>query len=596
MRLALFLVFSLSHLSALFSPVQAQSIGNGRLLIDTPNAPLTCEAATVDWIWTGSSYDAQTNTVSVAVEREDISRRALLAEPSPIRFIRKRAAVWKPLHSRGNAINIAGGSSIPMSVGTWTWNSVGVPVGTYRIALTIDGEGTTAFSNLFTVREGPDTSCLGSLASDYTPTSVSSPTSESTSADSAINTSVPGTSSETNNSAASPTASPASSTTLPSSSTAAQSATESDKSSGSGGISSGSIAAAVIVPLLVVAVLLWLVCMRRKKATTKETPAWSEKFAGFFAGSSAAGSSHRRQISGPMDPVHAAGRAMHEHAVKTQIRQAGNDASSKETGVTKAPEHWVDFQPEMQEKDAHLVTPAQVDEMVRVSMEAGRDGDGTTTQFYQQGKNDALRESGVTDTSSLPSYLRDADFESRHTHSSFGHEANGSPVLGDTSYVQLERSPTQKSGLERSESKVRRKPVPTYRSSTTAETDEADSSEPETEVHGPFSDAHEAIEVAGNHASTTSSATVIQDDRLREMLANTDEEVMLDSPTLPFARTPPTNSSRFPVSVHSSVAGSPAQRILLDMPRESLTEEQRKEVYKLSVQIPNEDRGFRVSF
>lgn len=599
-------LISLSSLS-LFLFTNAQEIGNGQLLVNAPTDPLTCEPATIQWVWTGSTSDAQMNTVSIAVEQisSNVDKRRALAEPSPIRFVRKRAT----LHARDNAINIAGGSSLPMSSGSWTWNSVGVPVGTYRMALSIDGQGITAFSDNFAVTSGPDQSCLGSLASTSTSTLSSQSTSQPSSSTSATASQTTPISSNDANSSTSilPTATNPSSFTTPEN----QSSTSANQTS-KGGPSSGGIAAAVILPLIAVGVLLWLFCMRRQKQQSNEKSLneWSEKFSGFFTGTLGGNQGHRRQISGPIDPVHASGLAMHDQSVKDGMRQVGGQAASASAdgAVTKAPEHWVDFHPDVQETDARLVTPQRMDEMVRASMEE-------PSRFYQQGSNVALaRQSDTTDrhltletesdgNSSLPSYLRDADFTSQHTHSSFGHEATGVAVQSVSPDVSLKRNSTQKSNgapLARSESKIRRKPVPVYSTDSIGEIQAAAASSSlslattsDVDDQSPFSDVHEAASTV-NHEEHGSS---VQSEEVQYGNTSQDQEYLVDSPTLPqVARTPVNVSRSFPVSVYSSVGDSPAPRTLLETPRQSLTEEQKKQMYKISVQLPQEDRGFRVSF
>lgn len=593
-------------------------LSNGQLDISTPSNMDSCESATIAWQWSGSQSDLSDNTVSIAVEEESSSHRRSLAEPSPIRFIRKRSGSNRRLHSRdSNAINIAGGQQVPMSDLEWIWNSVGVPQGTYRMVLTIDNQGYTAYSDPFTVSLGSDTSCLGSLVSTSSGQNVPTTTASSVQTSTApgmVTTAFNSTSTASNQASqgVSKTSNPSSSTSSSIAPTYSVQNTSSSQDSKKG-TSGGGIAAGVIIPLLVVGGLLYYFCFRRKKAASGNTPShdWSEKFTGFLGGSRNNynnNSAHRREISTPMDPVHAAGLAMHEHAVKTQMRQAGEDSNA----VTHAPEHWVDFGQDIQESDARLVTPQRVDEMIRASMDTARN-----EPFYQQGANTDLRQSTANSdqrstmmtadsdgNSTLPSYLRDADFASQHTHSSFGHEANGTavPHVGDD--APLQRSPTQKSALERKDSKIRRKPVPTYSTIGVTQAAAASSSTLHSDDVSPFSDAHRvstppACEfIGGGHDSiATTSTTVIQDEKLQEMLTQ-DQEVMEDSPTLPFAETPIHSSTdRFPVSVYSSVAGSPPQRILLDTPRRnSLTEEQKKESYKLSIQLPQEDRGFRVSF
>jgi hypothetical protein len=199
--------------------------------------------------------------------------------------------------------------------------------------------------------------------------------------------------------------------------------------------------------------------------------------------------------------------------------------------------------------------------------------------------------------STLPSYLRNADFTSQHTHSSFGHGANGLPLLNND-----DGSPDEDSAatVERSNSKIRRKPVPTYSTSTIGGNREGHASmaslaaSSNADDHSPFSDVHEATEATlERHA-----AVPLDQEEWQETHSNPGEETMADSPTLPdpHLHTPVNLSRTFPVSVYSSMGDSPAQRVLLETSRDSLTEEQKKELYKLSVQIPSDDRGFRVSF
>jgi hypothetical protein len=585
---------------------KAQTLSDGRLIVYTPTVMLSCEAANIAWVWTGDTSDLYINTIQVAVEQESENSRRSLAEASPIRFIRKRS---QKLHSRDNiAINIAGGSDVPMSQGSWTWNSVGVPAGTYRMALSIEGEGYTGYSPTFTVQQGDDTSCLGGIgqSSNNVPTTTVTAQQTSTAPGQVITTDVPNTTSQHGGTAS--VVKPSATTPIATAPTYnAQSESGNDDNSSKKGTSGGAIAAAVIVPLLVGSVLFYLFCMRRRKAGGQSTsPDWSEKITGLLGGVGNRGNSeHRRQISTPLDPVHAAGLAKHESAVMREMRPVNDDPNS----VTRAPEHWVDFHPDVQESDAHLVSPQRVEEMVRASMEMSNQ----QRPFYQQGSNEALRQSTSTSAqrstmttesdgnSTLPSYLRDADFTSYHTHSSFGHDVNGVPVGHSDDTPTLKRSSTQRTHtLERSESKIRRKPVPTY--STVGVEQAITSSSPAlSDDASPFSDVHqvdtpsEIIAKAHQSSSTTVSSAIIQDDRLHEIL-QADQEIMVDSPTLApspaLLHTPASMSEEFPVSV----SGSPAPRVLLDTPRGSLIEEEQKEAYKLSVQMPVDDRGFRVSF
>ncbi|UZJ56804.1 hypothetical protein CBS101457_006124 [Exobasidium rhododendri] len=572
----------------------AQSDSASQLVVDAPQNALTCEAATVEWTWSGSQFDAETNTVSIAVEMtgDESRRRRSLAVPSPVRFVRKRSS----MHARDTAINIAGGSNLPLSSGTWTWNSVGVPVGTYRMALTVENMGVTVYSDTFDVTAGPDTTCLGTLGTSSTTVSSTSTSLPSSTSTSLLQT-VPTQSAVTNSSSSSTGAT----STNPTSYTTPENQTNTQSSSHS--LSSGGIAAAVIVPLLAVGVLLWLLCTRRQKkqVNEKNLGEWSEKFTGFFAGvrSGKSGSDdkgHQRQISGPIDPVHAAGHSTHNKSVTQHMRQAevGNSAATGK--VTSAPEHWVDFNPDVQDSDAQLVTSQRVNEMIKSSMEG-------PSRFYQQGANTALRQSGADDrhltletvsdgNSSLPSYLRDADFTSQHTHSSFGQEADGAVLQSGSSTAALDRSSSQRGDtpLVRKESKIRRKPAPTYSTYTIGNNQEASASStslgtPDDEdALSPFADIHQV--------SDATNAT-------QSLSASGDREYLDDNRALPLELLTPVNSSRsFPVSVYSSVGGdSPAPRTLLETPRQASSEDQEeKEKYKLSVQLPHQDRGFRVSF
>lgn len=585
---------------------KAQTLSDGRLIVYTPTVMLSCEAANIAWVWTGDTSDLYVNTIQVAVEQESENNRRSLAEASPIRYIRKRT---QRLHSRDSiAINIAGGSDVPMSQGSWTWNSVGVPAGTYRMALTIEGEGYTGYSPTFTVRQGDDTSCLGGTgqSSDNVPTTTVTAQQTSTAPGQVITTNGPNTTTQHGGTAS--VVKPSATTPVATAPTYnAQSDSGDDDNSSKKGPSGGGIAAAVIVPLLVGSVLFYLFCFRRRKTGGQSTsPDWSEKFTGLLGGGGSRGNSeHRRQISTPLDPVHAAGLAKHESAVMREMRPANDDPNT----VTRAPEHWVDFHPDVQESDAHLVSPQRVEEMVRASMEMGNQ----QRTFYQQGSNEALRQSTATSAqrstmmtesdghSTLPSYLRDADFTSHHTHSSFGHDVTGAPVGHPDENPTLKRSSTQRTHtLERSESRIRRKPVPTY-STVGIQQATASSSPALSDDASPFSDVHqvetpsEIIAKAHESTCTTTSSAMIQEDRLHEIL-QAHEEVMAESPILDpspaLLHTPDSMSQEFPVSVN----GSPAPRVLLDTPRGSLIEEEQKEAYKLSVQMPMDDRGFRVSF
>jgi hypothetical protein len=582
---------------------RAQTLSNGRLIIYTPTELTACEAANIQWVWTGNQDDLVDNTVQIAVEQQSENFRRSLAEASPIRKVRRKSQ----LHSRDIAINIAGGSNIPMSQQQWTWNSVGVPEGTYRMALTIQGQGYTGYSSTFTVSQGEDTSCLGGSGAGVPTTTALVQT--STAPGEVVSTAAPQSTNQTTSPAPAITSTSAPSSTSTSNNSAPTFKAESDSGkngSSNKGPSGGAVAAAVIIPLIVAGVLLAF-CMRRKKAAGQPiSPDWSEKFTGLLGGGNRSNKEHRRQISTPMDPVHAAGMAMHEQAIKTQMRQA-NDVSG---AVTQTPEHWVDFNPDVQESDARLVSPSRVDDMVRASMEVNNSS-LPQHPFYQQGANEALRQSTSTSmqrstmttesdgNSTLPSYLRDADFTSYHTHSSFGHDVNGAPVGHLDDATTLKRSSTQRSNtLERSESKVRRKPVPTYSTLGVSQAAGQSSSTVNNDDASPFSDVHGiATSAYKSHEDMISSSNhSVHDGSLHEILKG-DQEVVEDSPTLGVSpallHTPASMSGEFPVSVH----GSPAGRVLLNTPRGSLTdEEDKKETYKLSIAVPKEDRGFRVSF
>lgn len=563
--------------------IQAQGGSNLGLVINVPSNMLSCEATSVQWIWTGSTADADGRTLSMAVEQVGSNNRRSFSEPSPIRHIHKRSESKRMTLMRRAAINIAGGNNVPVTAGSWTWNSVGVPVGTYRMALVLEPDSIVFFSDHFTVSQGPDISCLGSLGT--------------TSASAAISTVLPALSmaaptSTVNSSQAtttmlpSPVATASSSivaSVMPPATSQPQSNAHSsaDDQSSHHHISGGAIAAAVIIPLLVLGVIIYLCCMRRQngQGASDTSPSAKEKVASFFNG---AASKYNRQIGTPMDPIHTAGHTRNDSALHRDILGADQD----EKIMSPSAEHWVDFNPDSPEHDAAIVTSERVDAMVRESMD-GRDAQA----FYQLGQNKRLRQSGMSavnrdtvlsDTSSMPTYLREADFTSQHTHSSFGHDQNGNAVghVPNAQATETQASPL----LERGNSKIRRKPAPTYSTYSTAGITKR-------------TVALESLEVPLPDSSVVEAQSPFSDDnRVNEKTLGTQEEVMEDSPTLPQERTPVNSSRSFPVSVYSTNIDSPSQRILLETPRELLSEEERSRLYKLSIQMPQEERGFRVSF
>lgn len=564
-------------------------LGNGQLIVQTPGDVQTCTSLTVQWTWTGSLADAEMHSVSVGVVPMDNSRRAL---PESSHRLVKRKASHK-LHSRAALIRIAGGSTITMSDGSWEWHSVGVPPGRYQIALDILNEGVTSFSDTFTITQGPDSSCLGA-----------SPTTTSDIPSSATSTSSP---TDASSNVSSSTSAAVTEPVQPSAHTFGSDTSSSDHQNTNG----GKIAAAVVVPIAIILAVVAFFLFRRRKVNASQVKrqAWSEKLSSLFH---QGGPSHHRNISVPCNPVHAGGVTRHESAIRDEMREIRGAEGNPEICVPTIAKTWTD---EAQDDDAHPISPEGMSEIIRLSTE-GRPG---VDPFYQQGSNSALGDDhqsrGLTTStlsmdSSLPTSILDTS-----SHASFGQDAQGRPLQGDhdvyssTDTHELSRSSSlnisEAKDLERNSStrSIRRKPVPRMQSiSQNGEAQQSDQV-------GPFSDEN-AVKgppellvppSSRNHFSVQSGRT-IADEQLHQLL---DGEVELlrssgnpsimsnaseSAGTMAGHENAPQNlalrgrSLVGPQSVTGSDAGSPF-----------LDDSQTKN-WKLSVQLGEEERGFRISF
>lgn len=631
MRFSLFAVAALA--SALVNHVAAQSIGNGRLLVQAPDNAVSCAPAEIQWVWTGSSLDAMTHVLSMAVVPIDGYSKRHVNTAANARLIKRRLSQPRSLQSRDVAIRIAGGSNVAMSDQSWTWNSVGVSPGTYRMALTVVGAGLTGYSSSFTVQAGTDMSCLGIGAAPSSTTDIPAPTSTDSAVSSTTDDGGIASTQTSDDSQSSPTSSSANAAITSSSIPVSGDAQQQESTTGNNG-HSGKIAAAVVVPLAAIAGIVALFYCRRKRTSRQAASrrqGWSEKAITMLNRTrSQGGAGHGRNISEPLNPIHSAGLTKHDDAVRAEMCEAREGctlAPSARITSTAGTEHWIDF---AGETDACPISPDRMDEIVRVSTEQSR----TTGQgLYQQGSNHALRESIVGDrtqsttsaNSSLPAYLRDVASPAP----SFGQDADGRPI-NVPEPQRLSQSSTEMHGLSRdgsvvtrqgstrdltrsaSKGSVRRKPVPQISVSTTD--DSASAIVPDE--HDPFADS-EAVNPA-ERASTRvddapaikphfslASGRTIDDDRLQEILDGETETLQtprhstfVDAPEsvhaspAPFsargsrmesAQLLPGRSLTGPVDVGSSDAGSPMS-------------DAQREAWKLSVRLSDQQGGFRVSF
>lgn len=635
---------------ALIAMPFARALGDGRLLVSAPDDAVSCQPAQVQWVWTGSAEDAETNVLSVAVVPEDGYFRRHNFEKRSTQLIKRRPT--KP-SKRDVGINIAGGANVPMSAQTWTWSSVGVTPGRYRIGLTVSGAQYTSYSAIFTVSAGADLSCLGISGSSSTVESTNLPDASTTTSDpaAASTTAQPATTTASSVNTSSVSAvTPTSST-----STAASSPISANAQSGSNDGSDathhgGKIAAAVLVPMVAIGLVFLYFCLRRKKSM-KEASAqrkdWSEKALNLLS-SRGQGPSHARNISQPTNPVHAGGLTHHADEIRAEMQEVRNmPGMSARVMSPTGTEHWVDF---AGETDACPVTQNDMEEILRASMDQQRRSASELQAskkggLYQQGENLALRESmlsveGSTSTSSaastLPAYLR----EVRSPAPSFGQDAEGRPIVvpaaraarlsqetvSQTSTVthQLSRNGSIAStatiaaypkttnearDLTRNNSRsgsIRRKPVPH---------DSFVARAVESHDQGPFADHHTVVTSASQSVSeppatkslphfSVQSGPVIANEQLQEMLDSEGEA------------TPAPRQSHFadaPMSVYDSPApinhrdsAAAAARFTgrsligpIDVGSSDVGSpfpDSQSDAWKLSVRLSEQDRGFRVSF
>lgn len=640
--------------------VYTQALGNGRLLVQVQNTVVTCGSATVQWVWTGSSYDEMSHALSIAVVQagndndSDGSALKRSVEGSQLNehkktIKRRSASKMQRLQARRLAVRIAGGSSIPMSVQSWTWSTVALPPGTYQLAVTVLNTGLTVMSDPFQVVIGNSTTCLGNtsyqtinLPDSTSTTATTSSTVQST------NTSATNTAANTSASQnASTTTSPASSSVAATSpiSNGSQQQSQANTDQGNQGSSNGGkIAAGVLVPVFAIAavIALFYCCRKRNMNESAERrQGWSEKAITLLnRGSSKHSTNHARNISQPTNPVHSAGLTQHNAVIRNEMVEAREGCASGPTMQTNG-EHWVDL---ATDTDAHPISSDHMQDIVRISMNQSRDEPMDTSL------PGARTESVSTAASTLPPYLQ----EVRSPAPSFGQDAGGRPLIfaAGTKRAEDDRRSSQTStemhdlsrngsvtssppvtvarkgstrDLTRNNSKnsIRRKPVPRI-SISPEQPDTVQSPQAiVSDEHGPFADDKEVTpsqqigesssQLLSTNAppvqshSSVASGKTINDEQLQEMLDG-DAEVL---------RTPK-HSSRadFPESVHPSPMSlhesSPnldqesriptlsSSRLRFESSNDVLgvehpTAEQR-EAWKLSIQLQEEDRGFSVNF
>lgn len=164
-------------------------------------------------------------------------------------------------------------------------------------------------------------------------------------------------------------------------------------------MSGGKIAAAVLLPLLAIVGLIGFFCFRKRRDTEKGAlhgdshgsggdGSFTEKVLAAVGTRGGKRIKHKREISAPMHPVHAAGLAMHEHAVASEMRRTHD-----KDPISPPPEHWVAFN--NGGEDAQAITPRNLEDIVnRENARRSQDDDATNKEdgatglgLYQQGKN-----------------------------------------------------------------------------------------------------------------------------------------------------------------------------------------------------------------
>lgn len=568
------------------------------------------------------------------------------------RTIKRRSmSKMQRLQKRRMAVRIAGGSNIPMSVQSWTWSSVALVPGTYQLAVTILNTGVTVMSDVFTVSTGNNTTCLGgaSYQSTELPDSTSTAPSTSSTDEStntmATNTQTDATASQ-NSSTSTPATSNSSAATSPIPSDSQQQSQANTDQGNHGSNNGGKIAAGILVPTLAIGAVIafFYFCRKRKiNESAEHRQAWSEKAITLLnRASSKRDPAHVRNISQPTNPIHSAGLTQHNADIRNEMIEAREGCTLEPTSQGNT-EHWVDL---AADTDARPITPDHMQDIVRISMSQSRDEPMNTSIASSRA------ESSSTSHSTLPPYLR----EVRSPAPSFGQDANGQPLIASAARPSEDerrssQTSTQMHDLSRngsvtsnatvtvgrkdstrdltrnnSKNSVRRKPVPRISVSPDKLETVQSSAAVVSDEHGPFADDKEVSSSPQIDSSRQVTATTLQaappiqshlsvvsgqtiyNDQLRDMLDG-DAEIL---------RTPRhSNTSDFPESVHpspmSAQGSSPnldaGSRVPIlsssrlrfesshdDVPvNENATAEQR-EAWKLSVQLQDQDRGFRVSF
>jgi hypothetical protein len=641
--------------------VYTQTLGDGHLLVQVQSNVVTCGSATVQWVWTGSSYDEMTHSLSIAVVQADndgdsdssaykrsVEGYQLTEHKKTIK--RRSTSKMQRLQARRMAVRIAGGSNIPMSVQSWTWSTVALPPGTYQLAVTILNTGLTVLSDTFTVSTGNNTTCLGNTSYQSTDLPDSTSTAAATTSSTNQNTNSYVTSTAADSSAtqnasnvAPSTSSPVTAPSPASNGSQQQSQANTDQGNQSNN-NGGKIAAGVLVPLLAIgAVIAFFYCCRKRNMneSAERRQGWSEKAITLLnRGSSKRGPTHGRNISQPTNPIHSAGLTQHNADIRNEMMEA-REGCTPEPVTHRHGEHWVDL---AADTDAHPISPDHMQDIVRISMNQSRE-EPTDTALP------SIRTQSVsTSSSTLPPYLR----EVRSPAPSFGQDANGQPLIATAATKSAEeerrssQSSTQMHDLSRngsvtsnatvtigrkdsirdltrnnSKNSIRRKPVP--RISISPEQLETVQS-PEAIVsdeHGPFADDKEvsssphfdsstktllqAVPPIQPHLSVVSGKT-INDDELQGML-DEDSEI-LRTPRHSNAADVPESVHPSPMSMHESSprldAGNriptfsssrlrfESSNDLVPGNKEPTAEE--REAWKLSIQLQDQDRGFRVSF
>ncbi|PWN88086.1 hypothetical protein FA10DRAFT_268309 [Acaromyces ingoldii] len=599
-------VAALAGFAAMFVAVEAQDFSSGNLVVTPPTSVVTCEPATVSWEWTGSTVEEVGQKVAIAVESvgdtNSLDRRSLVIS-SASRLTKQRRAKRSERDAvkRGTPANLAGAASIPMTDGSWVWNSVGLEPGSYRFVVNAPGMSITSYSSVFNVQQGPDTSCIYAGAASSTASSTPVTTSSAPAMTSASSNSSAASSSAVHN-----TASTASNAATGAAATSSLQNAASE-SSHSGGLSGGKIAAAVILPLLAVIGLLCFFCFRKRKGTndgaqdgapSKDDGNFTEKVLA-AVGSRGKTSKHKRDISAPMYPVHSAGLAMHEHAVANEMRRTTDDDP-----MAPNPEHWVAFNGS---EDAQAVSPRNVDDIVnrenaRRSQDDGADDENVAgLGLYKQGKNRPYDDniflphshlSTINEASSSnPSRVPSTEIVVVTSKPSSELERQQTAMADDRRPVDLARSASAGSTFS-----IRRKPAPAITKSMVGEsqdsarrssqgstssrillpspdqigdeeqgqetiTDRTDrAGHPQTpgssisSAHGPFSDANEVVTVPGAEPIVISrwSASNVSDAEQAETLTSPRPAFLADGEAGRSSRT----SEQFPASVHSTDAPS----------------------------------------